>query len=741
MQKHILLLAVIFACSFFLLGCVGNGEISPGGQMQNQTTNESHAPSSQTQIQPATNITPPSDPELRQIYENSLLPQLPKTTLENVKSAFYSGELSRADYVVLLFRSIYEPESIPAEYRGEPLDGYDISRDWMLAIETWGELSESQKERILPWISLPDGSVPKVASGYAPKNLPQTDVVSLAAAGSSRTARFAGPAVYIEYAMAAIPGKVSVRERILQNHTQAEKDALDGRVRILKQGAIDAYPKFKSLFGFEPTEEIYVYIEDIKPGVLGKAGMFDTTGDPVTRCRVIIDMNQTKSEERTKDTLAHELFHCFQYYIPLRNFTDPDESWLTEATAVWSENYVYPSANFEQERLPMFFRTRDQPFVQNGSLKEYADYPFFLFLEQYSSANDIVKVLKEAKTKKPKSALTSLPNFDNRFAEYTLWNWNREPVRAYQDTPNFPAIDISGEALSIYNLKKDDKATYFHPIAPGAGKYVVLIVSPAQGIEKINITFPNPDDKKHQKTLLVRINGVWHDEDMLGVPGRTFCLNRPDEKADAIIVVLDNSDLNADYDSAFDVDTNGECPRQIGGTTRISWDFQVQGKDIQATYTQQDTLQYDSEDDEYVLKSRTMSCSYSDTTNIDDPVMPMHGQMVGSGTYTEEYPDPSEAPLKMRLKPEMNRVDFRIDPDKKNGSWVHYTGSINGVPFEEDGDCSSPAPLPGYVELEMDKYLTGDRLHGQESLTTNAFTSNLEFDYAIPEIPIAPVEE
>ena len=741
MRKYIVILTLVFASSLLFLGCIGKEEArpeGPGGQVTNQTTEE---PPPQNLTQPAKNITPPSDPELRKIYDNSLLPEPPKTTLENVKSAFYSGKLSKADYVVLLFQSIYEPESIPAEYKGEPLDGYDISRDWMLAIETWGALSEEQKVKILPWISLPDGSVPKVASDYVPKDLPQTNVVSLAAAGSRSAAELAGPVIYIEYALSAIPGKVSVRERILQNHTQAERDALDARLKILKQGAIDAYPKFKSLFGFEPTEEVYVYVEDIKPGVLGKAGMFDTSGDLVIRCRVIIDMNQTKSEEKTKDTLAHELFHCFQYYIPLRNFTDPDESWLTEATAVWSENYVYPAANFEHERLPLFFNTRHQPLVQNGSLKEYADYPFFLFLEQYVEADTVIKVLKDAKTKKAKAAVMELPNYDNSFAEYTVWNWNRDPVKAYQDTPNFPSIDISGEALAFYSLKRDEKGTYFHPIEPGAAKYAILGVNPAQEIKKINITFPNPDDKKHQKPLLVRINGIWHDEDMGGVPERTFCLDRPAEKVDAIVVVLGNSDLNNGFDSAFDVNTNGECPRQIGGSTKISSNFQVQGKSITATYTQQDTLQYDAEDDEYVLKSRTMSCSYSDTTNIDDPVMPMHGQMIGSGSYTEEYPDPSEAPLKMRLKPEQNRVDFRIDPDKKNGSWVHYSGSINNVPFQEDGDCSSFAPLPGYVELEMDKYLSGERLHGQETLSNGGITSNMEFDYVIPETPIAPLEE
>jgi len=75
-----------------------------------------------------------------------------------------------------------------------------------------------------------------VAEEYAEKK--EVKVVSLAQAG--KVAKFDGP-MWMEYKRNAIAGKVSVRERLRSDHTEQEFQAMEARLDILKQGALDAY--------------------------------------------------------------------------------------------------------------------------------------------------------------------------------------------------------------------------------------------------------------------------------------------------------------------------------------------------------------------------------------------------------------------------------------------------------------------------------------------------------------------
>jgi len=123
------------------------------------------------------------------------------------------------------------------------------------------------------------------------------------------------------------------------------------------------------------------------------------------------------------------------------------------------------------------------------------------------------------------------------------------------------------------------------------------------------------------------------------------------ENVDAIVLIVGNANLANPYTLKFSTDTTGECPVEIGGTTKISWRMGVEGKQVSGTYTATETLQYNEEHDEYVLKTRSMTCTYSDTTDIEDEYMPMHGYMTGSGSSYEEYAV-DEAPLKIRFDTE-----------------------------------------------------------------------------------------
>jgi hypothetical protein len=742
-MDRLVLFAAVFAVALLLLGCAGN---APEGQKSPSAANPASSSPAGSQASPQ-KISPDSinDPDLRSIYEASLEQPPPKTSIAKLAEAFDSGKIPQADYAVFSMQAIYTPQSLPSQYSGAALEGYDDSRDTMLLLDSWDMLTTQQKEQMAPLIRLGNGDIPKVAKEYAE----EIDIESVSIAPgeadpspaplmlSPQKITFAGP-VWIEYKRDVAGGKFSLRERLPVGHSQAEYQAMNARFDLLEKATTETYPKFKQLWGIEPTQQVWVYAEELPKGVLGRSTLAEFTYDPVERCRLFVDFNQTGLGNEAKATLAHELFHCFQFIVPMRNFNDTGMYWLAESTAVWSEHYAYPDYNTEQPRLPRFFKTREEMLFQKG-LKAYADYPFWLMLQQKGAEASTIDVLKAAKSKTAEKALSEMGNYDNFFADFAVWSWNQDPVNNYQDSPNFPALKVTGPAVSYNLLFEDSQADIPYVLQPGAAHYSALDMP--QEAKKIKFTFPQSSDPKRQRTALIKINGIRHDEDWGELSEKTFCPDQPGEKVQAAVIVLSNSDLDHDFSSTYSVDTTGECPRQIGGTTKITWDFTMQGKTTKSIFTSHDTLQYDSEEDEYVLKTRRMTCSYSDTVNIEDELMPVHSSNTGSGSSTEEYPNPYEAPLKIRFDYNDNEVDFKVDPDTKNPNWVHYTGKLNGIPTDEYGDCITFSPVPSLIELPMGEYLTGDRLHGTKNLITSGVSSTLEFDYIIPEPEIKPEEE
>lgn len=310
------------------------------------------------------------------------------TSLDNLREAYEAGKMGKEDYITNSVLAIYEPQFLPSQYVGAPLERYDVSDELMLAIENWESLSPEQQAKIQPYLpSMPKGEVVELREDSQLKlsfdaNLPVQPRV---------TVKFDAPVLtYILYKMEAVPGKVSIWGKLLQNHSEAEKDALDAKMAVVKNGIIDGYRKFKPLLSVEPQNEAYVWVKQLPSGTMGEATIAKGN-DNVERCWLAVDPAQNANREVMEATSAHELFHCFQYHIPLRDFGNADQKWLREATATWAENYVYPGYNTEHSRLQLFFSTRHLPLVHRFGLKEYSDYLFFYFMEKKGGEKWVTK--------------------------------------------------------------------------------------------------------------------------------------------------------------------------------------------------------------------------------------------------------------------------------------------------------------------------------------------------------------
>lgn len=757
MKVPVLIIALVLTL-VLLMGC--SGSPSTGSPSNRQTGSSDHvsqgkAPLAHTQTKKGLVVT---DPELKEIYSAALAPEPPQTSLDKVQEAYEQKKISKEEYVVLSIQAAFEPSSLPSQYSGATESGrYGPSRELMIAYENWDSFSQESKNKISQYLFLSSEEVQAESGSLIPTGsqnsgqLAETQgagskTTHISTAGGNSDVSLAGPAgqPLKLYTLVAIPGKATIKAFLPASATNAEKDVLNAKMLWVREGITDSWGRFNSLLRLEPTDEVYIYIEtNVKQGVFGTAAYTKEQSDPVQRCRIRLSSQVISSsgESQTKAGVAHELFHCFQYYIPLKNYEDPEEAWLTEATAVWSENYIYPKTNSEQEYLDTFFKTRNKQFFSSTpSLKKYSDYNFFLYLSQTGSASEVANILLDSKNSGVKSVLSSLPEFADKHADFSFWNWNKAPFQFYSDDPKYPDISISGPALSYYQLSDASNGATAVSLEPGAASYHVYDVMVGTNVKKLEFRFPDKDDTAHQRHALLRIDGQWVDEQWTGLSQRRFCLDRPGEKVEAVVLIYSNSDLNSPYFSQYDVDTTGECPLEIAGTTVMETTITAPLSNgeykVQSRYISHDVLQYDDAEGSYKLKSRSVTCTMGTSatgsgvdTYLGAPYLAaLAAKGDCSGAATMNYDELSSAPEKIKFDNSANTVSVDLDPaiadsasryircqTSQKMTWGDTSLLIKQLEYSGTCGVIGPPSLVDWNSLDVNEVVKNNRLHKEES--------------------------
>ncbi len=66
----------------------------------------------------------------------------------------------------------------------------------------------------------------------------------------------------------------------------------------------------------------------------------------------------------------------------------------------------------------------------------------------------------------------SITGYDDAYAEFVLYNWDKEPWLIYQDFPSFPHPGASGSAILPENRPGTCAGQSFHTLNKGAAKYL-----------------------------------------------------------------------------------------------------------------------------------------------------------------------------------------------------------------------------------------------------------------------------
>ncbi len=625
------------------------------------------------------------DPEIRErmteeqkrIADASLQePKVRNDTISKINRSLKEGNLTKEEAVKLRLTALIQPEELPKNYKGESPKGHSsLTSDTKWILNNWDNFNQEQKNYFEPYILPPDNE----RSIFYPKK----EVSSL----FIPTVQASDELLYSRKVES--PGEAKIYYFLKSSWNETEKEKIRDKATVVEKALDDAWPKFRNLLGIDLSERVYIYLLDMED--YGSAQMFETDG--AKRC--LVKLKQSEDDETLKASLAHELFHCFQYRMDSKyEKSENDINWLAEATAVWSEDYVYPKYNSEHlYLLDGFFSLLEDEFMYADDYREYGHYMWFFFItDHYQNENYVAQVLEAGADGSIRQSLpTGLTDYNEAYRQFSYYNWNTKPFLNYEDKPEFIEVFPQGDALKYIN--KFEKGTQEYPITlkPGSMQYYAFAFDESDE----GAHFAKVKIKEHSENVSVTaifkqdINP--HTEDWSRPEEREFCVT--DNDTELLILAVANSDQSKDANLVFEFEMETECPLVPHGyiTIEESTDGPMGGTSV--TMRSEEVLEYNEEDDTYDIVKRTVNCEMNSLAEqpamYGAPAYRVEGN--GSGSLNEDYYDMEDRPWRIYMEGGKEN-SINIGPDTKDKRWVKNVISTTGSPSRiENTTCAGGA--------------------------------------------------
>lgn len=496
--------------------------------------------------------------------------------LTAIDAAVTEGSITPGQGLLYKLQAIYEPDQLPARFQGLPMarDGDGVARQ---AISMREGLSSEERAAVEPYLAAPF----RVGSWW-----------------DLRQQRLANR-------QPGVAGRVTNEILTTWNHV----DTLNGKARVwflpanaataeVVRAAVDddVWPKLQFLTGREPLTDgthggdgrLDIIVLDIAGGAYGVADVVDNEGqDDGTGCggrAAYVEIDIGHSDNVTRSTVAHELFHAWQFSYPAE---DCDRyCWLAEGTATWAEDYVYPDYNREHEYMPgeesfLYWPESSLNAGGGGDDYNYGSYLFFQYLArayapvwiktiwEHAASGDSVGDL-DAALKDASGGAMGLAASWSEFSRY-LWNQNTEDRFARWDamsltpkvavdpiTPTLSAAKYS-DRVSI-DLRLPHLSSQYYPITfpddsvsgftfvNGWSFTAEEVQYDENPLEPQRLTvratpLPEEDRKKRAVWLMYRLeDGEWQTEELTHRGIAYFCRDRVDGRVREAVLVFANGD-------------------------------------------------------------------------------------------------------------------------------------------------------------------------------------------------------
>ncbi|MEP7158541.1 MAG: hypothetical protein ABI797_03880 [Chloroflexota bacterium] len=265
--------------------------------------------------------------------------------------------------------------------------------------------------------------------------------------------------------------------------------------------------------------------------------------------------------------LAHEFMHLIEFAFPVQGDQDICFSWdwIDEGVSNWATKLVYPNEEYGHPSGRRFINQLEFTLNFNDDTREYGTWLFWLYLSK-SYGTGIIGDIYEARASDANSLKAvdrTIPGgFEERWREFALYAWNRDPITEFQDWDGFeasaesspPRMDLDGDVDQLIELEslvlEPLSAWHLHFEVPDEVRSLGFYNGLAYALEEL-ATEPGsilavspdlPDSTGLHINALLKVNGSWQEpQDWTLMPYRNLCTDAPSERVEEIVLIFSNS--------------------------------------------------------------------------------------------------------------------------------------------------------------------------------------------------------
>ncbi len=262
-------------------------------------------------------------------------------------------------------------------------------------------------------------------------------------------------------------------------------------VEPLRQAVRDAVPVYRSLGSLSGARFVFT-LTGSPDGPQFTADTFGGSPCPI----LIYPSALTLSVDSFKQTVAHELFHCWQFGNLGAQSTGVGYAarrWWSEGTAEYFSNVVYPSTNFEYGKLGAYdSATRLQTITGSSDAIAYGNFIFFQFLANRLGNTGVSDLLQHMPTSggtsEQQAALAAYPNMADLFQEFAQAYWDR----AIADTDGGTHMAGPAPVMELFTI--NDATSRDLPAPAFVIRRYTVIIADTKGFE-VALTPTGPEGK------------------------------------------------------------------------------------------------------------------------------------------------------------------------------------------------------------------------------------------------------
>lgn len=504
----------------------------------------------------------------------------PPTSTELINTALDKGDIDATTALKYKVFAQYSDSRLPTNLKGTALLNTDSHILDELQAQIASLPNETQLE-LLPFLAPPiyKGSWADLAAGGEPVVIPR------APGGDTDPFQYSPPCNEIDNEHWEFKTAMHSPVRFWWHKDFPESE--DAVNRFITAMDDDIWPKLTGLMGRTPLPDGGVVCNGGNPDLdvyvtpmveRSSAPSMFPPGCKETPAYILINPGETDA------ILAHEFFHDIQWGVNTSAgcMYPGNYAWLAEATASWSQNYVYPNDNAEHGYVDWFFNGGSPPTLElKNDSHEYGAHLFFFYLTNKFGRPDIVKTVWDYTT-----SLQSLEALDKAipggikdvWGEFAVENMDEPPYDDYQVwdqmnikpaggsltkgqvSPNKWDVTKEIDYLSIqyqwFTFSQDSRlVTFFNgltyklddepintmmgalPINDGTTQYKF---TPAQDVDSVKI----------QAYFKVAGDTDWQLEDWTDKPYVSFCRDAQDENLTDLVIITSNSSMDAKVSAA-----------------------------------------------------------------------------------------------------------------------------------------------------------------------------------------------